>query len=81
MGNGGFIDKTGKFVIEPQFERAVPFKNGVAGIEKGGRHGLIDKLGQIFVVSDKVCGHDVLKNGKGEITWPKNIKELCGQKN
>lgn len=80
-GIKGYIDKTGTFVIEPQFEKAGPFKNGVASVFKNGKWGLIDKSGKIFVVRDTVCGHGVLKNGKGEITWPRNIKELCGQKN
>lgn len=76
-GKWGYINKAGQFIIEPQFEGADSFKNGVAGVSKDGRWGLIDKSGKIFVINDSVCGHDVVKNGKGEITWPKNIKELC----
>jgi hypothetical protein len=80
-GKYGYIDKSGEFVIEPQFEDAGYFRNGVASVRKNGKWGLIDKLGQIFVFRDKVCGHEVIKNGKGEITWPNNIKELCGKSN
>lgn len=78
-GKKGYIDKTGKFFIEPQFDIAGPFKNGVAHVRKNDKLGLIDKSGKIFVFKDKVCGHEVLKNHKGEITWPQNIKELCRQ--
>jgi hypothetical protein len=73
----GSINKKGEFVIEPQFEKAGFFRNGVASVRKNGKWGLIDKSGKIFVINDTVCGHDVVKNGKGQITWPKNIKELC----
>ena len=76
-GKYGYINKTGQFTIEPQFESAGSFKNGVANVKKDGKFGLIDKSGQIFAINDNVCGHDVIKNGKGQITWPKNIKELC----
>jgi WG containing repeat len=80
-GKWGYIDTTGRFIIEPQFEDARSFKDGVASVSKNGKWGLIDKSGKIFVINDNVCGHNVVKNGKGEITWPRNIKELCGQKN
>ena len=28
-------------------------------------------------MTDTVCGNIVVKNGKGQITWPRNIKSLC----
>jgi hypothetical protein len=80
-GKWGYIDTTGRFIIEPQFEDARSFKDGVASVRKNDKWVLIDKSGNIFVINDNVCGHNVVKNGKGEITWPRNIKELCGQKN
>lgn len=80
-GKVGYINKTGQFIIEPQFDGAGEFKNGVATGRKNEKTFLIDKSGQIFVYRDKVCDRNVIKNGKGEMTWPRNIKELCGQKN
>lgn len=80
-GKKGYINKTGQFIIEPQFEVAGPFKNGVARATKYGQFYWIDKTGNIFVIKDTVCGHDVVKNSKGEITWPRNIKDLCGKSN
>jgi hypothetical protein len=47
MINGvwGFIDKTGDFVIRPQYESAHPFENGMARVWVHGRCGMIDKHG------------------------------------
>lgn len=52
--NWGFIDTTGKFVIEPKFENTFYepfFRNGVAVIQmvKGGDFGAIDKTGKTVV--------------------------------
>src|SRR5271154_3878316 len=33
--NWGFIDRTGKFVIKPQFNDAGPFRNGLAWVGVG----------------------------------------------
>jgi tetratricopeptide (TPR) repeat protein len=62
----GYIDAAGNFVIQPQFTRVKPFKNGLAAVEKyghmyhngcvpefgGGQWGLIDKTGR-YVVQPK----------------------------
>src|SRR5262249_22022022 len=44
----GYIDKTGKFVIEPQFGDAGLFSEGFAQILLNGKWGLIDKTGKIL---------------------------------
>ena len=41
----GFIDKNGKVVIEPQFDDAGYFSEGLAGVEKDGKWGFIVKSG------------------------------------
>ena len=46
-GKDGFIDKTGKYVINPQFDIAFDFSEGLAGIWIGGKRGYIDKTGKI----------------------------------
>lgn len=45
----GFIDKTSIEVIEPQFEEASGFSDGLAGVQIGGRWGFIDKTGQVVI--------------------------------
>lgn len=42
----GFFDKTGKWVIEPQFQGARAFKNGYAAAKRGELWGFIDKTGK-----------------------------------
>jgi len=45
-GKRGFIDKTGRLVIQPQFEKAWDFSCGRAMIEKDGKRGYIDPTGR-----------------------------------
>lgn len=55
----GFIDKTGKWVIEPAFVRAGPFKEGLAWVELAvegegtTRFAFIDKTGKRFTPAGK----------------------------
>ena len=32
----GYVDKTGKYAIEPKFNQALSFKNGIARVHEGG---------------------------------------------
>lgn len=48
----GYIDKTGKFVIEPQFEQADSFSQGLAVVKTGNKWGYIDRTGK-FVIEPK----------------------------
>ncbi len=45
----GFIDKSGKVVIEPQFDDAEPFSEGLAKVEKDDKYGFIDKSGKVVI--------------------------------
>jgi hypothetical protein len=45
----GFVDKTGKTVIEPAFEDAWPFSDGLASVRVGGKWGYVDKTGKTVV--------------------------------
>jgi len=45
-GKIGFIDRDGKMVIEPQFEDAIHFQDGVASVKAGGKWGYIDPSGK-----------------------------------
>jgi hypothetical protein len=43
----GYIDKTGKLAINPQFDDARPFSLGLAPVESGGAWGYIDRSGKL----------------------------------
>lgn len=45
----GYIDKTGKFIIEPVFGSADDFSDGIARILKDDNFGFIDKKGKILM--------------------------------
>jgi hypothetical protein len=45
----GYIDNTGKYTINPQFDQAGEFKNGLAPIRQGDLCGYIDKEGKIVI--------------------------------
>lgn len=45
----GFIDKSGTFVIEPRFDWAEPFSDGMAAVQINGRWGYVDRQGALVV--------------------------------
>ncbi len=46
----GYINKTGKYVIEPQFDDAYGFSdNGLASVEVNGKYGYINKTGKFVI--------------------------------
>ena len=45
----GYIDKNGKVVIEPQFDYAYPFSEGLAHVNKDAKYGFIDKSGKVVI--------------------------------
>ena len=54
-GKWGFIDKTGKITINPQFDLARSFSEGLAPVKIDGKWGFIDKTGQ-FVINPQFVG-------------------------
>jgi len=52
-GKWGFVDKTGKWVIKPQFKWAWGFSEGLAKVEIDGwpneKYGYIDKTGKMVI--------------------------------
>jgi hypothetical protein len=48
-GRWGFVNKSGETVINPQFERAQPFSEGLAGVRTGGRWGFIGENGKFSI--------------------------------
>jgi hypothetical protein len=48
-GKYGYINKRGKFVIEPQFDEAQFFYNDFAAVKLNGKYGFIDRKGNVIV--------------------------------
>ena len=44
----GYIDKTGKMIIKPQFDYATVFSEGMAHAKIEGKRGFIDKTGKFI---------------------------------
>jgi hypothetical protein len=56
-GRWGYIDKTGRVVIKPQFESAEPFSDGLAAVSVGvNRVGYVDTAGQVAIPPTYVSG-------------------------
>ena len=45
----GYIDRTGKIVIKPQFDLTFSFSEGLASVKIGDKYGYIDKTGKIVI--------------------------------
>jgi hypothetical protein len=45
-GRWGFIDKSGKIVINPQFDEAMAFADGLARVKVGHKTGYINTAGK-----------------------------------
>jgi hypothetical protein len=58
----GFIDKSGKFVIEPHFHYASDFSEGLAVVEVGTKAGYVDRSGRA-VVAPQFDGADDFSGG------------------
>lgn len=49
QGKWGFIDRTGKVVISPQFQHAGNFREGRAGVKVRDKFGFIDETGKVVI--------------------------------
>lgn len=59
----GYIDKEGKFVIEPQYDSAAEFKNsGIAEVSRKDIWQLIDKTGKVIMESPYLYSYDFSEN-------------------
>lgn len=75
-GKYGYIDSTGKVVINPQFDYASSFEDGLALVKKGKKYSFIDKTGKIVIDPPYTLAADFSEglamvgnfgNGKGKI--------------
>ena len=69
-GYFGFMDYTGRWIAQPEYNSAEPFVEGLAVIEKGGKYGVIDTEGNIVLpmIFDSVqsCSGGIIS------AWDKN---------
>jgi len=64
----GFVDKTGKVIINPQFKAVSNFSDGLCGVKNDdGKWGFIDKEGTI-TINYQFDGANDFKNGKCIVT-------------
>lgn len=52
-GRWGYVDRGGKLVIPPQFERAADFSGGLAAVKKGKTFGYVDPAGKLALVPEQ----------------------------
>ena len=71
FGRYGYVNRMGKYVLEPQYEEALPFSDFLAAVKKDGKWGFINGEGKFvieprfenaFLFSDGAAG--VEENGK-----------------
>ncbi len=65
-GKWGFIDSSGKVVIEPQFEAAYPFTEGLSRIQLNGEWGYINREGAL-VIKAQFDGADRFSEGLARV--------------
>ncbi|MBW4538564.1 MAG: WG repeat-containing protein [Myxacorys chilensis ATA2-1-KO14] len=76
----GFIDGTGKFVIEPQFSSAGRFSNGLAPVRDtvANKYGYIDRIGK-FVIPPQFAEAQPFSEGLAAVKVNQNEQDVSGQ--
>jgi hypothetical protein len=62
----GFVDSSGKWVIEPQFDKARAFSDGLAPIADGKKWGFIDEKGEM-VIEPQYRDAEVFADGRAPV--------------
>lgn len=61
LGQYGFIDKNGKWIIHPQPLKCYPFQNGYARIEVNGKYGFMNTSGTVVVPAEYEAAYDFFR--------------------
>lgn len=70
----GYVDRRGRTVVAPRFERAEDFSEGRAVVVDKGNYGVIDGRGRLLVHGAWRCGVDpVLIDAQQRIVWPAGV--------
>jgi hypothetical protein len=48
-GKWGFIDKTGKIAVQPQYDSVFNYQNGYAAVKRNGKLGFVNKEGKVVI--------------------------------
>lgn len=72
-GRWGFVDQEGTVVIEPQYEEARSFSNGLAAVKQKGKWGFIDQNGTMVLQPEFEDARDFNSSGcafvRGDDEW------------
>ena len=61
-GKAGFIDKDGKYLINPQFEEGTDFYGDIAFVQSADKWGIINKEGKYLVICSLYFKPDISKD-------------------
>lgn len=78
-GKWGYVNHKGEYVINPQFEEASLFTNGLAQIKVDGKIGFINEKGEM-VLSPQYNSATMFHDGKAWVVRPDNAPELIDKK-
>ncbi len=70
-GRHGAIDRSGKVVVEPQYDSAIEFSGGMARVTQNGKTGFIDATGRLAISPKKM-----LSRGSGDFAAEISIAAL-----
>ena len=65
----GFIDRSGRVIVEPEYEAAGEFSGGLAFVKKAGKYGYIDVSGKL-VIAPTLWGAENFSDGLAVVAAP-----------
>jgi hypothetical protein len=72
----GYIDKTGKIVIEPTFDGAGPFSEGLTWVKTNNKYGFIDKTGKLIIETQKYTFVSLFSEGLALVVTGQNKQNM-----
>jgi hypothetical protein len=74
----GSINTQGEWVVPPGMDASALDSAPLKWRAGADARELLNARGDVVLVVDKVCGVEVSRNPKGEITWPKkSAEQIC----